>query len=510
MCKEDPERFIEKHCKVFMPHRPEKERIANFVLWPHQKRLLAELIKFGDVFSEKSRDMGISWVVMAFQLHQALFTEYFTSLNISRKENEVQDSGCTYHSLIGRVHFMYRNLPPEFKLRTHTPFLTFHVLATSSVIKGESANKNAGRDTQYKFVFVDEAAHIDVFREMWKAVRSCTNSVLVNSTPPEDAQENKYVELRELTLDRGGFKVMKFHWSEHPLKDEGWFKKKTATMTEEEVNQELEIKYDRTKSEKSYIEWSDDIHRSSRNFYYNPKHPLILGFDFGLEGEVIEFLQQDEKDRLFMLWCYEQKNLLTQEHYRNFLKILQDIRYTGKISDILAIGDHHHGHRRDRTSKRSVIEEYSAVSGGHLIIRTKNIGTNEEKRRTIKTVLKARVDGLPKIQVSSRCDKFSKAIAYSHLNRQGTDHNDDWSTHKVNAFEYVVCWLYPLLSGEMINISVDSLGNVDGVEENKEENKEKNKEKPQAEMPGVVRPYSVHLQKVLSTHRIPRRSSIWR
>lgn len=492
-CASDVEYFIENYCHYINPKKPIGNRVGLMKLWPHQKRLIRELIKYLDIFSEKSREMGISWGIMAFQLHQALFTDYFSSLNISRAEREVQDPGCTYHSLMGRIKFMHNLLPPFLRLRVNCPFLTFHVLATNSIIRGESANINAGRDTQYKFIFVDEAAHIKVFSTMWKALRNASDSIMVNSTPPDDPQDNKYVELKNMTGPN--FKLMRFHWSEHPDKDQNWFKKKTATMTEEEIRQELDIKYDSKKVERSYSEWDDDIHRNKHKFYLNSKYPLILGFDFGLEAEVILFLQQDKDKRLFLLHAYQEANLLTEAHVKNLLKILGKLGYRRKLSEIKAYGDVYSGRRKERTSGKSIVEQYSTFTGGALSIQMHHTPF-DEKRRCIKKLLKDKINGLPKFQASVSCEHFSKCMANVKMNRQGMDHTDNWTTHKVNAFEYVVHHLYPLIKGESINISISSDGNIEYNDKNATKN---------ITMGGISIFGGTTLRSILDRHRIPRR-----
>ena len=180
LCQADPAYFINNYCKIINVKK-EGEKIFPFKLWPHQVELLNEIKQFNDIFVEKSRELGISWFVMAFELHQALFTNYFTALNISRKESEVEDTGKTFHSLMGRIDFMYQRLPEWLKFQIRNPKLSFQVYHTHSIIKGESANKDAGRDTQYKMIFVDEAAHIDVFPEMWKGIRNSTDCLVINS-----------------------------------------------------------------------------------------------------------------------------------------------------------------------------------------------------------------------------------------------------------------------------------------------------------------------------------------
>ena len=457
ICTRDPEYFIENYCFAINPDKPPKERVVPFKLWPVQKKLLKQLLTYTDTFVEKSREMGCSWLTMAFELHQALFTDYFTCLNISRREAEVQDSGCTFHSLMGRIKFMYDHLPKYMQLKIHAPFLTFRVIKTGSIIKGESSNKSAGRDTQYKMIFVDEAAHIDCFAEMYKSCRNSSDCLFLNSTPPTDPFDNKYVEIKNMTAS--GYTQLRFNWREHPEKDQAWYKKKTAGMSEEEIGQELEISYDRKKVERSYIEYAEEIHLSNNKFLYHPQFPLIVGMDFGLAAEVMLFFQQDKDKRLYLIHEYEEANKLTPEHYHNFLVILGKLGYKDNISDIEIYGDPFSGNRRHRTSGETVIQQYHQASGGRMKIRIKTISF-DEKRRCAKALLKARTNGLPTFKVSSACRKFSKCMGRCRINKQGKDHVDDWSTHKVNAWEYVVSNKYPIIDAAIIDIIIPNQPNL--------------------------------------------------
>lgn len=464
-CAEDPEYFIENYC-FYINTRKTSDQIGKMKLWPIQKRLLPELLKFQDIFIEKSREMGVSWLVMAFQLHQTLFTEAFSSLNLSRKEDEVEDSGKTYHSLFGRLDFMYRRLPTFLKLRIENPHLTFKCPATNSVIKGESANENAGRDTQYKFIFVDEAAHIDrdVFREMWKGVRNSTDALCINSTPPKNI-DNKYIELKDMA--NSGFKKMRFFWTEHPEKDETWFKKRTASMTPDEIAQEILISYDKVKESRSYPEFNRAIHKSNHKIYLNPKSTLYMSFDFGLGGEPIGFYQKDRWNRLFLLYMYEKSNLLTYEHVKNITHILADLGFKGSAKDIVCFGDPA-GKKRARTTKTTVIDEYKDFG---FNIKTRFCDF-DEKRRTVKKFLKSEVEvegrRSPQFVVSGEnCEQFCRAMEHCRLNKQGTDHIDDWTTHKVNSFEYIITNLFPITKAAGILVSLDP----ETVEKNNEQEK---------------------------------------
>lgn len=427
--------------------------IIPFVLWPKQIVLLKELDKYQDLFADKPHDLGISWTTMGWELHQALYTKGFTALNLSRKESEVQDSGNTFHALHGRLLFMYMRLPPFLKPRIHNPFLIFAVPSMNSVIKGESANPNAGRDTQYKFVFIDEAAFIECLDEMWKGVRGATNTIFINSTPPKESVNNKFAEIKD--MPNSGFTKLTFHWKDNPQHDENWFNKKTASMTEEEIAQEVLVGYDKAKINRSYPEYDDGIHLLGHKVYLNPKSKLYCFMDFGLDGEVFIFAQKDFEDRLFCIYYKIFFNMLTPELYHEFIKCLDALGYTGQLSDIIYIGDKS-GNKRNRITKTSVIEDYKTVSNGQIDIKTREI-SNDEKMKCVKTCLKKYIGGRPQFNISDEptCLELAKCMKNVTLNKIGQDHIDNKYTHAVNAVEYGINFLFPKTKAAAVVLGVD-------------------------------------------------------
>lgn len=427
--------------------------IIPFILYPKQIMLIKELDKYQDLFADKPHDLGISWTTMGWELHQVLYTKGFTALNLSRKESEVQDSGNTFHALHGRLLFMYMRLPPFLKPRIHNPFLIFAVPSNNSVIKGESANPNAGRDTQYKFIFIDEAAFIECLDEMWKGVRAATNTIFINSTPPKESVNNKFAEIKE--MPNSGFTKITFHWKDNPQHDENWYNKKTASMTEEEIAQEVLVGYDKAKINRSYPEYDDGIHLLGHKVYLNPKSKLYAFQDFGLEGEGWIFAQKDFEERLFLLYYKLFFNMLTPELYHEFIKCLDAIGYTGQISDIIFIGDKS-GNKRSRLTKTSVIDDWKKVSNGQIDIHTREL-SNDEKMKCVKACLKKYINGRPQFNISNEltCLELAKCMKNVTLNKIGQDHIDNKYTHAVNMIEYGINYLFPKTKAAGIVVGID-------------------------------------------------------
>ena len=450
-CVEDKPYWFNNYVWTFDPKKTPS--IIPMVLWLHQIKLLNQLDKFGDIFADKSREMGVTWTIMGWELHNASYVNGFTSLNISRKETEVQDTGNTYHSLHGRLFFMWQRLPPFLRPIMRNPHLTFSIPAMNSVIKGESSNPNAGRDTQYKFIFVDEAAFIECLDEMYKGLRNATNSLCLVSTPPKESFNNKFCEIKD--MKNSSFVHMSFHWKEHPEKNDEWYKKKIDSMNEQEIAQELEIGYDKAKINRSYAEYDDRIHLLGHKVYLNPKSKLYCFQDYGLDGEVFLFSQKDFEDRLFFIYYRIFKDMLTPELYHEFIKCLDAVKYQGEIKDIIFIGDKS-GTKRSRLTKTSVIEEYKKVSNGAIDVKTTEI-TNDEKMKCMKTCLKRYINGRPQFNISDEptCLEFAKCMKNITLNKTGEDHIDNAYTHAVNAAEYGINYLFPRIKAAGIVVGLD-------------------------------------------------------
>src|SRR3977135_1555923 len=104
--------FIERYLMTFDPRPEAYPHNLDFILYDFQKDYVNGLIKAiregYDVFDEKSRDMGASWLALAVRLWMWLFEDGYQSLLGSRKEEYV-DSG-TYKSLFGKLEYFIRNV----------------------------------------------------------------------------------------------------------------------------------------------------------------------------------------------------------------------------------------------------------------------------------------------------------------------------------------------------------------------------------------------------------------
>lgn len=245
---------------------------------------LLDAIEKGDrVFLEKSRQMGISWIICALSLWGWLFRDW-KILFLSQKEDYVDKIG-DMQSLFQKIRFMTAELPKwmmprEFSIDEHMPRLRIFKpqgYGTGS-ITGESANKNAGTGGTYKFVFGDEFSKIENASGVNTALQATTGCIIYNGTPL--GKFNEFYRMRLLALD-GKMRHIRLHWSLNPMYTKDWYDWRTKAMTPEQIAQELEINYDASVTGRVYPRFANVPNGDCRfsRFEYDPYLPLYCSVD---------------------------------------------------------------------------------------------------------------------------------------------------------------------------------------------------------------------------------------
>jgi len=290
-----------------------KMHIKNlpFILFEFQKRAIREVVhhieKGKDLFIEKSRDMGVSWIVFCYiSLWYWLFKEGSNGLVGSYKEKEVDNR--TIDSLFGKLDYAIFNLPNwmvpgSFNAKKHRTKLRLMNPENGNVITGDTMNPQFARGSRKTYVMFDELAFWDYAKDAWEAAGESTNCRIANSTPNGF---DFYAMLRESGID-----VLTLHWREHPLKDDGWYSYECRRKTEEEVAQELDISYTKSKVGRVYPEWNETNVLVGK-YEYDENLPLYVGWDFG------------RTDDTAIIWC---------QPSRDGLRIIDTYRNTGKNID---------------------------------------------------------------------------------------------------------------------------------------------------------------------------------
>jgi len=407
-----------------------------------------------NVMWEKSRQMGMSWTGMAIQLWGLLFDSGWASLNQNRKESKVDDGGegSTTDSLMGKLRFMYDNLPEWIKdfAPVSFKFLEARNRRTGAFVHGESANVNSGRGGTYKMVFQDEDAFIPASEIVFAAVRhGCKRGIVKNSTP--NGKGNCFYRIKQ--LENTTFKKLRFHWSQHPVFGheqstlEGkitspWYEVQCSDMTVEDIAQELDISYDKSVQARVFPEFSQEqnVLRDPFQKAYDPERELHLDFDYGVSDPTSVGFMQMYDDTMVYIAEYESSGIVSV-HVEAIKGILSSIGYTGRHEDLVCHGDPS-GSNTDPITGTSVVAEYGEAG---IIINHEQTGVKAGIDK-VRVRLKQR-----KILVNESClhtincfencrwktDKAGGVVPGQ------TKYLHDWTSHAMDRIRYKVMILFP-------------------------------------------------------------------
>lgn len=188
---------------------------------------------------EKSRDMGVSWLMMALASSLCLFNKELSIGCGSRKEEYVDVLGDP-DSLIEKARMFLTLLPPEFRggwdRRHHSSHMKIEFPLSGSILTGE-AGDNLGRGGRQSIYLVDEAAHLARPKLVDAALSQTTNCRIDLSSV--NGMGNSFAQRRH----GGKISVFTFHWRDDPRKDDAWYAKQCAELDPVTVAQEIDINY---------------------------------------------------------------------------------------------------------------------------------------------------------------------------------------------------------------------------------------------------------------------------
>lgn len=330
--------FIENFGWTFNPKMSLKH--FPFILFECQKRAIRSVVTHidegRDIFIEKSREMGVSWLVFCYiALWYWLFREGANGLLGSYKEKLVDDRSID--SLFGKLDYALANLPDwmmpaGFVMKKHRTKLKLANPENGNVITGDTMNPNFGRGSRKTFIMFDELAFWDYAKDAWESAGDATNCRIANSTPNG---YDYYAMLRESGID-----ILTLHWREHPLKDNEWYAYECKRRTEEEIAQELDISYTKSKVGRVYQEWNDNNVLIGQ-YKYDENLPLYVSWDFGKTDDTAIIWAQPSREGLRIIDVYRNtgKNI---DFYIPFITgmIYGDNTYEYKSDDLAIIVDH--------------------------------------------------------------------------------------------------------------------------------------------------------------------------
>lgn len=198
----------------------------KFVPWGWQLALLTLMMVERLLSILKARQLGVTWLAASFALWHAMFHPGRHVLLLSIGQDEAND-------LIAKVSFIFHRLPDWMKpvMRENTRSIRFPLL--DSEIEALPATKGAGRSKTASLVILDEHGHQDYADEIYLALSPAVEQgklFSISSANGEGALHSRiYTEAKE---GRNGFRAVFIPFRAHPDRDDEWYARKRAEMSE--------------------------------------------------------------------------------------------------------------------------------------------------------------------------------------------------------------------------------------------------------------------------------------
>lgn len=245
--RDHPVEFVNDWGMTFDPRLAEigMPTMVPFILFPKQAEYILWLRDHWrnrkDGLVEKSRDMGVSWLCVAFAVWMWRFHPGTVIGFGSRKEEYVDKIGDP-KSLFWKARQFIALMPIELRPRgynevKHAPHMRILNPANDSAIVGE-AGDNIGRGNRTSIYFKDESAFYEHAEAIDAALSQTTNCNIDVSTP--NGPGNPFYRKAH------GGKIDKFifDWRDDPRKDDEWYRAQCAKHDPVIVAQEIDRNYE--------------------------------------------------------------------------------------------------------------------------------------------------------------------------------------------------------------------------------------------------------------------------
>lgn len=434
-----------------------------FILYDYQEEYARKINQYiideKSLLTEKSRDMGITWIILGVFLYRWLFfnENYLVG---SRKESLVDKLG-DITSLFERIRYMINYLPQwllpvcDVNVKNIKNYMKLFKDNNAS-ITGESTNEDFSRQGRYNAILLDEFASWDVAEQAWTACGDTAPSKFPVSTPK--GSHNKFVRLKK----SGQIEVETLHWHLHPDKNDKWYEVQKANRPAKDIAQELDINYTISAGEPFYQGFIRGFH-SHKNIKPILNKELILGWDYGRRHPCCIITQLSSSGIWYILDCLLGTNILINEFGKRVKEHL-NINYTG--FKIRSFGDPAGKQEGDKSLKTS--EQILDELGFDIMSIPSNTSQSnyDARKHIIEGKFKDLIGDRPSLIINDIertqvvIEAFEGGLHYPEANRWGFVKEayvrDGYYEHVGNSIEYIAVNLFSPLKNNNTEGSMTS------------------------------------------------------
>lgn len=209
--------FVDSYCTIYDASAGEW---VPFRLWPAQLDAAETLVNNLLVILLKARQLGLTWLVLAFALWLMLFRPAATVLLFSRRDDEA------VHLLDDRLKGLYRRLPEWMHVREILGD-SAHTWQLSNGSEARAFPTTAGDSYTATLAIVDEADLVPDLGQLMRAVKPTIDGggrmVLLSRSDKSRPQSDFKRIYRAARLGQNSWRPVFLPWHARPERDAGWY-----------------------------------------------------------------------------------------------------------------------------------------------------------------------------------------------------------------------------------------------------------------------------------------------
>lgn len=217
-CRQSFPYFVHNYCQLY---DATSGGWIPFHLWPDQMQVAEDLVSYRLTVILKARQLGMTWLVLCYELWRALFHPIFTGLVFSRRETE-----AIYLMSKQRLRGIYMRLPDWMKVRKIVEDSKLQwQLSNGSVIYGFPTS--AGDSYTASFAMVDEADLVPDLDYLMNAVKPTIDGgggMCLLSRVEKDTPQSTFKRMyKAAKKGESDWHSVFLPWYSRPERDQTWY-----------------------------------------------------------------------------------------------------------------------------------------------------------------------------------------------------------------------------------------------------------------------------------------------
>jgi hypothetical protein len=319
LCKRSPEYFIQHFVQIY--DSSSKDWIP-FELWPAQRQALHNLQTGQLHVWLKARQIGLTWLALAYELWLMRFQPIANCLNFSLRETEAIE-------LISdnRLRGMYSRLPHHLQL-VRAPLINDKrqwQLGNNSIARAFPGG--TGDSYTATYALIDEAdliLNLDQTISSVKPTIEAGGKLVLLSRANKRLGDTSFKKIyRAAQRGESEYQALFFPWHVHPDRDQHWYDRQVANASSQD---EIAEQYPTTDTEAlamGYVgrvypmfNYADHVTKAAE---YDPDHDILWGVDLGYTNPTFVVMLQYVAGKFRVFAEFERRQMLVPEILREML-----------------------------------------------------------------------------------------------------------------------------------------------------------------------------------------------